>query len=385
MNRVWPARSRSYSSSIGSLTFSSRSASAHTSSAVGHDPGAGGREVGVRDGGALPRALLDEHLVPGPHQLGHPGRGERHPVLPVLDLSGNPDPHRLDSCVWRRSPGDGSPTASWAARSGRCLGRSLGTRTTRHAGPRHGGSLPDRSGSRLDCGPAVRAGGCSDAALRPAPRPARPPAGRATSACSPGSCSGSWSRARCTARSSSSPSPAGPSRTSGNSVAGNMNSAAGVAEDVPVVGDDLAAPFDALADASGSVSGAGQAAQDAVGTLATVLAVVLVVLPVGWLLLRWLPWRLRLRARGRCRARGCSPARRTCELLAARALATAPLPRLAALPAGHRRRLAGRRPRRGARPGRPGAAPARPAAARTGRRRLRRDCALRCHACSSGR
>jgi hypothetical protein len=118
----------------------------------------------------------------------------------------------------------------------------------------------------------------------------------------------------------------------GNSVAGNMDSAAGVAEDVPVVGDELAAPFDALADASGSVSGAGQAAQDAVGTLALVLAVVLVVLPVGWLLLRWLPWRLRY-------AREAGAARRlagTAELdiLAARAMATAPLPRLAALPAG---------------------------------------------------
>jgi hypothetical protein len=116
----------------------------------------------------------------------------------------------------------------------------------------------------------------------------------------------------------------------GNSVAGNMNSAAGVAGDVPVVGDDLAAPFEALADASGSVTGAGQAAQDAVGTLATVLAVVLVVLPVGWLLLRWLPSRLRY-------AREAAAARfllQDLEVLAARALATAPLPRLAALPAG---------------------------------------------------
>jgi hypothetical protein len=117
----------------------------------------------------------------------------------------------------------------------------------------------------------------------------------------------------------------------GNSVAGNMNSAAGVAGDVPVVGDDLAAPFEALADASGSVTGAGQAAQDAVGTLATVLAVVLVVLPVGWLLLRWLPSRLRY-------AREAGAAARfrlqDLEMLAARALATAPLTRLAALPAG---------------------------------------------------
>jgi uncharacterized protein YoxC len=119
----------------------------------------------------------------------------------------------------------------------------------------------------------------------------------------------------------------------GNSVAGNMDSAAGVAEDVPVVGDELAAPFDALADASGSVSGAGQAAQDAVGTLATVLAVVLVVLPVGWLLLRWLPWRLDY-AREAGAARRLLTGTPDVHLLAARALATAPLPQLAALPVG---------------------------------------------------
>jgi hypothetical protein len=119
----------------------------------------------------------------------------------------------------------------------------------------------------------------------------------------------------------------------GNSVAGNMDSAAGVAEDVPVVGDELAAPFDALADASGSVSGAGQAAQDAVGTLATVLAVVLVVLPVGWLLLRWLPWRLGY-AREAGAARRLLSGTPELHVLAARALATAPLHRLAALPAG---------------------------------------------------
>jgi hypothetical protein len=119
----------------------------------------------------------------------------------------------------------------------------------------------------------------------------------------------------------------------GDSVAGNMNSAAGVAEDVPVVGDDLAAPFDALADASGSVSGAGQAAQDAVGTLATVLAVVLVALPVAWLLLRWLPRRLDY-ARDAGAARRLLTGTPDLHLLAARALATAPLPRLAALPAG---------------------------------------------------
>jgi hypothetical protein len=119
----------------------------------------------------------------------------------------------------------------------------------------------------------------------------------------------------------------------GSSVAGNMESAAGVAEDVPVVGDELSAPFDALSDAGGSVSGAGQAAQDAVGTLATLLAVVLVVLPVCWLLLRWLPWRLGW-AREATAARALLAGTPDLHLLAARALATAPLPRLAALPPG---------------------------------------------------
>src|SRR5829696_5863694 len=114
----------------------------------------------------------------------------------------------------------------------------------------------------------------------------------------------------------------------GRSVAGNMDSAAGVAEDVPIVGDELSAPFGALSDAGGSVSGAGQAAQDAVGTLATVLAVVLVVLPVGWLLLRWLPWRLRWAREAtatRTLLQGTPP---DLHLLAARAVATAPLPHL---------------------------------------------------------
>ncbi|UOY02642.1 hypothetical protein [Blastococcus sp. PRF04-17] len=119
----------------------------------------------------------------------------------------------------------------------------------------------------------------------------------------------------------------------GRSLAGSMASAAGAAGDVPLVGDELATPFEALSDAGGSVSGAGQSAQDAVGTLALVLAAVLVVLPVGWLLLRWLPWRLRY-AREAGAARRLLVGRPDLHLLAARAVATAPLPRLAALPAG---------------------------------------------------
>jgi hypothetical protein len=120
----------------------------------------------------------------------------------------------------------------------------------------------------------------------------------------------------------------------GSSVADSMGSAASAAEDVPVVGDELSAPFDALGDAGGSVSGAGQAAQDAVGTLATVLAVVLVVLPVGWLLVRWLPWRVGWVREANAVSRLAARAGPDLELLAARAVATAPLPRLAALPPG---------------------------------------------------
>ena len=37
----------------------------------------------------------------------------------------------------------------------------------------------------------------------------------------------------------------------GRSVAGSMDSAAGVAEDMPLVGDEMATPFDALSKASG--------------------------------------------------------------------------------------------------------------------------------------
>jgi hypothetical protein len=112
-----------------------------------------------------------------------------------------------------------------------------------------------------------------------------------------------------------------------------MNSAADAAHHVPLVGDELAKPFGSLSDAGGSVSGAGQSAQDAVGTLATVLAVVLVVLPVAWLLMRWLPWRLRY-AREAGAARRLLAGTPDLEMLAAPALATAPLARLAGLPPG---------------------------------------------------
>lgn len=119
----------------------------------------------------------------------------------------------------------------------------------------------------------------------------------------------------------------------GSSVADSMGSAAESARDLPVVGDDLAEPFASLEEAGSSVGGAGQVAQDAVGTLATVLAVVLVVLPVGWLVARWVPSRLGW-LRDSAAAERMLAGTPDLELLAARALATAPLPALTALPDG---------------------------------------------------
>lgn len=123
----------------------------------------------------------------------------------------------------------------------------------------------------------------------------------------------------------------------GRSLTGSMASAAGAAGKVPVVGGDLAGPLATLGRAGTSVAAAGQGSSDAVATLATALAAVLVVVPVGWLLLRWLPWRLRWARDARAAERLMAdhqPGRPDLELLAARALTTASLPALAALPAG---------------------------------------------------
>ena len=119
----------------------------------------------------------------------------------------------------------------------------------------------------------------------------------------------------------------------GRSIGETMGDAAGVAGDVPLVGDDLSSPFEALGETGDGVAGAGQGLQDAVHTLAWVLAVALVVIPVGWALVRWAGWRL-----GWAREAAAADRLRTLdpdlELLAARAVATAPLPALAGLPAG---------------------------------------------------
>ena len=95
MNSVWPARIRPYSSAIGSLTFSTSSASAQTSSALGDDRGAGGGVLVVEQCESAAGAGLHQHLVAGAGQLADAGRSGGDPELFRLHLGRNADPHDL--------------------------------------------------------------------------------------------------------------------------------------------------------------------------------------------------------------------------------------------------------------------------------------------------
>ena len=69
---------------------------AQTSSAVSRicAPAATKSSFGIDE--PTPASLLDEDLVPVAHQLVHAGRGDRDPVLVVLDLAGDADLHARD-------------------------------------------------------------------------------------------------------------------------------------------------------------------------------------------------------------------------------------------------------------------------------------------------
>lgn len=96
---------------------------------------------------------------------------------------------------------------------------------------------------------------------------------------------------------------------------------------VPIVGDDLTAPFNGAADAARSLAGAGQQQQDVVNDLALALSLGLLVFPLGLVLFVWLPLRVRWMRRAGAAAtlRGAAAGR---DLLALRALATQPLTKL---------------------------------------------------------
>lgn len=122
-----------------------------------------------------------------------------------------------------------------------------------------------------------------------------------------------------------------PGRTledAGGSLRDSLGSAGESVARIPLVGDEVRAPFDAAGGAAGSVAAAGVQVQDAATRLALATAVlvaagpVLVVL-VAWLRVRWSFVRRR-RAAARLVASGAD-----LDLFALRALATQPLTRLA--------------------------------------------------------
>lgn len=123
----------------------------------------------------------------------------------------------------------------------------------------------------------------------------------------------------------------------GDGLAGGLSDAADKADGVPLLGGGLRAPLDAASGAGDALARAGAAQQDAVGTLALVLALLLAGIPVLWALQRWLPGRLAF-ARS---YRAATALRDDVELWALRAALHRPLPELARLgpdPVGRWRR-----------------------------------------------
>jgi hypothetical protein len=114
----------------------------------------------------------------------------------------------------------------------------------------------------------------------------------------------------------------------GGGLADNLAEAGGKVGRVPLVGDELTAPFNRAAEAARAVADAGRDQQELVGDLALALAAALLVFPVGLVLFGWLPLRVRwMRRASAAAALRAEPAGR--DLLALRALAGQPLRRLA--------------------------------------------------------
>lgn len=88
----------------------------------------------------------------------------------------------------------------------------------------------------------------------------------------------------------------GPGRSiedAGAGIAGNLNSVSERVGGVPLVGDTLQSPFEAAARAGTVLQEAGQTHQDVIHTLALWLGILFAVIPIGYVLLRFLPARLR--------------------------------------------------------------------------------------------
>ncbi|MGA5303663.1 hypothetical protein ACPCHT_27315 [Nucisporomicrobium flavum] len=116
----------------------------------------------------------------------------------------------------------------------------------------------------------------------------------------------------------------------GTGIAGNLGDIGGKVGRVPLVGDDLTAPFNSAAGAASQLAEAGRQQQEIVGKLAVTMALLIVAVPLALVLFLWLPRRLRwMRRAGVAAVVREQPAGR--DLLALRALAGRPLNELAAL------------------------------------------------------
>lgn len=124
---------------------------------------------------------------------------------------------------------------------------------------------------------------------------------------------------------------AGPGRSlegAGTGLADNLADAGGKVGRVPLVGDELTAPFTRAAEAAGALAQAGRDQQALIDDLSLVVSLTLLLFPLGLVLFGWLPRRWRwMRRAGAAAALRDQPAGR--DLLALRALATRPLGELA--------------------------------------------------------
>ncbi|MEU5149215.1 hypothetical protein AB0G42_18740 [Streptomyces yangpuensis] len=119
--------------------------------------------------------------------------------------------------------------------------------------------------------------------------------------------------------------------SSGDSLAAALDDAGETASRVPLVGDLLKTPFRSASDAGSGLADAGESLQDIVGQVAFLAALGLIVVPVAFVLLLWLPLRLRW-IRRTATIRRLLDAPGGADLLALRAL-TGPPGDLAAIPA----------------------------------------------------
>lgn len=109
--------------------------------------------------------------------------------------------------------------------------------------------------------------------------------------------------------------------------ADELREAAGGVADLPLVGEDVAAPFESAADAVGRLTAGSAGLAEQVQDLAVLVGVLVPLTPVCLVLLVWLPARLRS-ARRAGAARALLDAGADPQLFALRALATQPLHRL---------------------------------------------------------